>query len=517
METERPTAGSIEERTAAVQVADKRIRGVVPYNVESLDLGGWTEVIEAGAFRDTKLDELRAVVDHKGVPLGRYPATLDVEDRADGLHWSLDPPKSRADVIEAIERGDMKAGSWRMVVGRDRWDGDVRHVEAIAELKDVAIVGAEEPAYGAAAPVEYRTSTGGERRQEGATTMAPEDSGADTAEQNTENTEERTESATEETIEQRTVETGSAGSLNVEQRASSPRRGLAEEFRAHGFPGEVAEISWEDYEQRAVTWSPSINLLNQTDRQGVPLGFDTRYAWTALSRIGVESGVTSVQVLTQTSRSLASAANVIRGIAATTDKAETGTTVSFATVALSGVASIESGIPNVVIEQDGIDSLVENDLRLAVNEGLDKIVNDTFAASGFQAPGSDNPLVSYRKAMTTLFAAGYNPDTLILTPAAAEAIDVMVSGISGGSADFVFTPAAFGPDRIFNLRKVISKVVAAPVVLDSTAYGKLYASPARLARFEESSGKTNTSLVRLELHAACGVERQTAAIRVAAS
>jgi hypothetical protein len=64
---------------------------------------------------------------------------------------------------------------------------------------------------------------------------------------------------------------------------------------------------------------------------------------------------------------------------------------------------------------------------------------------------------------------------------------------------------------------VISKVVAAPVVLDSTAYGKLYASPARLARFEENAGKSNTSLVRLELHAACGVERQSAAVRIAAS
>jgi hypothetical protein len=33
--------------------------------------------------------------------------------------------------------------------------------------------------------------------------------------------------------------------------------------------------------------------------------------------------------------------------------------------------------------------------------------------------------------MTTLYAAGYNPDTLILTPVASEAIDVMVSGITG--------------------------------------------------------------------------------------
>jgi hypothetical protein len=30
-------------------------------------------------------------------------------------------------------------------------------------------------------------------------------------------------------------------------------RGLAEEFRAAGFPGELAAISWQAFEDRAVT------------------------------------------------------------------------------------------------------------------------------------------------------------------------------------------------------------------------------------------------------------------------
>src|SRR5689334_2046778 len=77
----RPTAGSVEERTATLEAESRRIRGVIPYGVESRDLGGWTEVIEPAAFRDTQLDQLRAVIDHRGVPLGRYPATLEVEDR----------------------------------------------------------------------------------------------------------------------------------------------------------------------------------------------------------------------------------------------------------------------------------------------------------------------------------------------------------------------------------------------------------------------------------------------------
>jgi hypothetical protein len=55
------------------------------------------------------------------------------------------------------------------------------------------------------------------------------------------------------------------------------------------------------------------------------------------------------------------------------------------------------------------------------------------------------------------------------------------------------------------------------VVVDSRAHGKLYLSPISLARFEENAGRTNTSLVRLESHAAYGTERGAAAVRIASS
>jgi hypothetical protein len=53
--------------------------------------------------------------------------------------------------------------------------------------------------------------------------------------------------------------------------------------------------------------------------------------------------------------------------------------------------------------------------------------------------------------------------------------------------------------------------------MDSTAFGRLYASPVSLERFEADSGTTNRSNVRLELHACFGTERQAAAVRIAAS
>lgn len=153
----RPRAGQVETRSSdTLDVADKRIRRLVPYGVESRDMGGWREVIDNTAFRNTDFSELRAVIDHRGTPLARYPRTLELEDRSDGLAWSIDPPQSRQDVIEAVQRCEMNSGSWRMKVSKDRWEGEVRHVQAISHLYDVTLVGAELPAYPSAA-VEYRS------------------------------------------------------------------------------------------------------------------------------------------------------------------------------------------------------------------------------------------------------------------------------------------------------------------------------------------------------------------------
>lgn len=155
---DRPAAGDLEQRaapTAAPTLEGRRLRGLIPYRVESRDLGGWREIIEPGALRGARMDDLVATVDHGGVPIGRHPGTLTLEDRADGLAWSLELPESRSDVREAVERGDLCAGSWRMVVARDEWRGNVRHVHEVAELRDVSVV--SNPAY-AASVVEHRSA-----------------------------------------------------------------------------------------------------------------------------------------------------------------------------------------------------------------------------------------------------------------------------------------------------------------------------------------------------------------------
>ncbi|MBA3821916.1 MAG: HK97 family phage prohead protease, partial [Deltaproteobacteria bacterium] len=144
----RPQPGSVEQRTApataaAVPIVDgRRLRGVIPYGVESRDLGGWREVIDRGALDGADIADLIATREHdRARLLGRHPSTLQVEDRGDGFHWAVELPGSPVgeDVRVAVERGDLRSTSWRMVVERDRWDGDVRHIERIAELRDVTV------------------------------------------------------------------------------------------------------------------------------------------------------------------------------------------------------------------------------------------------------------------------------------------------------------------------------------------------------------------------------------------
>jgi hypothetical protein len=49
-----------------------------------------------------------------------------------------------------------------------------------------------------------------------------------------------------------------------------------------------------------------------------------------------------------------------------------------------------------------------------------------------------------------------------------------------------------------------SETIPVAAVVDSQAFGRLYASPVSPVRFEENGGKTNTSLVRLVGHAVGG-------------
>jgi HK97 family phage prohead protease len=506
MAKNRPEPGKLETRHTEITADGRKIRGVVPYGIESRDMGGWREVVDRGALDQTNLDELIARIDHAGVPIGRFPRTLDLESRGDGLHWAVTPPESRADLLEAIERGDLRAGSWQMVVGRDRWEGDTRHIEQIAELRDVSVVSS--PAY-PAATVEYRAAPTTTNKED--KSMSEESTSPVPAE------EARTEDTKQEERQAPEVKVTSEPTpvLQVEDRSGPEFYSLTAEFRSRGFPRETASLTGGEF--RSASFGGTIDVLNQEHIGGVNLGYDQRYMWQIPQQVSVTRGATSVEVFQQTGRTVNAGTVSIRAIDATSNKPEVSSVLNVTTIPLKQVAGVQTGVPNVYLEKDQLATVVEADLRLNLFDGLDELVRAGLATSGFQAPSTDNIFVSIRKAITTLRAAGYNPDVVALTPAASETIDTMVSGITGGSADFTFGAGNFGPNNIFGLRRVESKTLAAPVVWDSANHGRFYMSDVSLARFEESAGRTNTSLVRLETHAAYGTERAAAAVRIAAS
>jgi hypothetical protein len=402
----------------------------------------------------------------------------------------------------------LDGASFRFVVGDEQWRDEVRTVTNVERLLDVTL--ATFAAYPAAS-VELRTrppKEGNMEKQEAA--IEPQEA----AEERASGTSPMGDTAA-----------ATSGNLRVADanQGQAETRTLLGHFRQAGWTpgGGRTEITWQAFENasesRALTWTGSVDTVNQRLAVAGPFGFDQRYAWPAFPRVPIDAGVTSVSVLTQTARTLPTAANVVRAIDAVTNKPESASTVTMVVTSVKQLAAVTSGVPNVMLEQPGIESVIGNDLRLSYNEGLDKLILDALAASGFQAPGTDPLLVSIRKAMTTILGNGYNPDTLLLTPANAEALDLAVTGISGGTQDFVFTPGQFAPGTIFGMQRRVSKTIPAAAVVDSRAFGKLYAGPVALASFEENAGKTNSSLLRFEGNAVFGVERQNAAVRIAAS
>jgi len=133
------------------------IRGYAAlFNSDSQDLGGFVERIAPGAFDDVMKRGTDVVALYNHDPmflLGRESAgtlRLSIDDR--GLRYEIDPPESRADVIEALERGDVRHSSFafRVKGTGERWsktaDGrQLREIRAVDGLFDVGPV--LKPAY----------------------------------------------------------------------------------------------------------------------------------------------------------------------------------------------------------------------------------------------------------------------------------------------------------------------------------------------------------------------------------
>lgn len=121
----RYTNVTVESRTSADR---KKIAGYAAmFNKESSNLGGFVEWIDPAAFNKSRGDGWPGVMaryNHDDNQLlGTTDArTLQLSLDQTGLWYEVDPPQSRADVLELVERGDVRKSSFAFRTMEDDWD-----------------------------------------------------------------------------------------------------------------------------------------------------------------------------------------------------------------------------------------------------------------------------------------------------------------------------------------------------------------------------------------------------------
>ncbi len=124
------------------------------FGVNSLDLGDFIERIDPGAFglvaerrgRKSPL-ETRALFNHDpNHVLGRFPTTLRMKVDERGLRYEILPPETRRDIVELIQRGDIRGSSFSFMVDEQdqTWSMEegrtIRTINRVKALIDVGPV-----------------------------------------------------------------------------------------------------------------------------------------------------------------------------------------------------------------------------------------------------------------------------------------------------------------------------------------------------------------------------------------
>ncbi len=120
----RFTVGRVELRAGS----EKRTFGgyAAKFNTQSKNLGGFIERIDPGFFNKSRGDNWPDVIaryNHDdNMLLGTTAAgTLRIGVDSVGLEYQVDPPKSREDVYELVERGDVVKSSFAFQMFEDDW------------------------------------------------------------------------------------------------------------------------------------------------------------------------------------------------------------------------------------------------------------------------------------------------------------------------------------------------------------------------------------------------------------
>lgn len=130
----------------ATDTTDKMVlEGYAARFDEVTDLGYFNERIARGAFDDVLTDDVRFLLNHKGMPLARTSnGTLTMEVREEGL-WTratLNDTQQSRDVYEAVKRGDIDQMSFAFTIAEDNHDTEknLRTVTKVKRMYDVSAV-----------------------------------------------------------------------------------------------------------------------------------------------------------------------------------------------------------------------------------------------------------------------------------------------------------------------------------------------------------------------------------------
>lgn len=123
------------------------------FDVLSVDLGGFREKIERGAFSKAVGSDVRALFNHDpNIVLGRTRAkTLRLAEDSRGLAIEIEPPDTgpARSVVEALRRGDVSQMSFAFRTIRDKWEqvGEDEHIRTLLEVELFDVSPVTFPAY----------------------------------------------------------------------------------------------------------------------------------------------------------------------------------------------------------------------------------------------------------------------------------------------------------------------------------------------------------------------------------
>lgn len=143
----------IERRAEGTQEQEWLVGYAATFNSDSVEMEDFVEQIAPSAFdivaerRGRKRPlQTRGLYNHDpNHVLGRFPETLRMRVDEVGLRYEVLLPKTRADIAELVERGDIRGSSFSFTVaaGGESWTqrDDGRHVRTITRIDDLYDVG----------------------------------------------------------------------------------------------------------------------------------------------------------------------------------------------------------------------------------------------------------------------------------------------------------------------------------------------------------------------------------------